>query len=421
MKKVFTAPMKVSTMSSSMPEKHQLQHHHAFWVVAYAFTVTVMGSTLPTPLYVVYQHLWHFSAVILTLIFVAYVVGVLLALLCFGQISDQLGRKRVLLSSVSMALCGGGLFVLAQGIVWLFVARFFIGVAVGLSMGTATAALTELHLQDNSRYAALVGTASSIMGFGLGPLLAGFLVQYAIWPTKLIFILYLILLIPAFLGVSMIPETVKVVAGESSWRPQRLSVPAEIRLPFIITSVTLFCDFAMLGLFTSLAPSLVINLLHMHNLAVSGAIISIIFATSIVTQLVLRRFSYQPAIGIGMALLLVGLLLMVLAFLFQSLLIFLLSTFCLGIGQGFSYMGSLALINAIAPPLRRGEVLSSYFVVGYIGTALPVLGVGLLIGLVGSYAATVAFAVLIGALAISIAVSMSLKQISPLILHIDKG
>ena len=401
-----TVTTDANSQSTFLQQAGRLPHKRAFWAVAYSFMVTVMGSTLPAPLYVVYQQFWHFSAVMLTLIFATYVVGVLLALLCFGQLSDQLGRRRVLISGVSLALCAGLLFVLAQGIVWLFFARFVTGVAIGLLMGTANATLIELRPQHERHLAGLVGTMSSVMGFGLGPLITGILVQYAIWPTRLAFLVYLTLLVIALFCVSRIPETVQIAPTQQAWRPQRLSVPTKIRTPFIIASVVLFCDFAMLGLFTSLAPSLVISLLHLHNMATSGAIISTIFAFSIIAQLILQRFAYRPAIGIGMIVLILGLFLMVLAFLLQSLLIFLTSTLILGIGQGISYMGSLLLINHIAPPLRRGEVLSSYFVVGYIGTALPVLGMGLLIGIFGLYAATVAFALFIGILALAATVSV---------------
>src|SRR5436190_24205598 len=56
-----------------------------------------MGSTLLTPLYVVYQDTFGFSGTTLTLIYATYVIGNLTSLFVFGRVSDQLGRRRTVL------------------------------------------------------------------------------------------------------------------------------------------------------------------------------------------------------------------------------------------------------------------------------------------------------------------------------------
>jgi len=53
----------------------------AFWLVALVLAATMMGTTLPTPLYVIYQAQWHFSAAMVTVTFAVYAAGVLAALL----------------------------------------------------------------------------------------------------------------------------------------------------------------------------------------------------------------------------------------------------------------------------------------------------------------------------------------------------
>ncbi|HCI81075.1 MAG TPA: MFS transporter [Ktedonobacter sp.] len=409
MKKAITASLNETRVVKVVAEQHgTISYRQAFWVVAYAFAVTLLSSTLPTPLYVVYQHLWHFSSVTLSLIFATYALGVLFALLWFGRISDQIGRRRVLLSGLIIAVCGAILFVLAQNIVWLFAARFMTGIAVGLATGTATATLVELYSGKDTRFAALIGTASSAIGFGLGPLVTGLLAQYAPLPTHLVFFIYLVLLMLALFLTRGIPETVQIRrVGETHWtlRPQRLSVPKEIRGPFVLAAITLLCGFGTIGLFTALAPSLVINLLHMRNLAVSGSAVALIFAMMAIAQLSLRRLTIRQTITVGMLLLITGLCLMLLAFAEQSLLLFLISIVFLGIGPGLAYMGSLELANRIAPSMHRAEVLSSYFVVGYLGNALPALGVGIAIGLIGSFNAIAAFVVVIGLLSLTLLIS----------------
>ena len=65
--------------------------------VAYAFATTMLGTTLPTPLYPIYQQHIGFSSLIVTVVFATYAVGVLAALLVVGPLSDIYGRRRVLL------------------------------------------------------------------------------------------------------------------------------------------------------------------------------------------------------------------------------------------------------------------------------------------------------------------------------------
>ena len=68
-----------------------------FALVAYAFLVTMIGTTLPTPLYPLFQARYSFGELTVTVIFSVYVVGVIGGLLLFGNLSDEIGRKPVLL------------------------------------------------------------------------------------------------------------------------------------------------------------------------------------------------------------------------------------------------------------------------------------------------------------------------------------
>ena len=67
-----------------------------FFGAALTFVVTMMGTTLPTPLYPIYQAELGFSQLIITVIFAAYAVGVIGALIVTGSWSDQLGRRPML-------------------------------------------------------------------------------------------------------------------------------------------------------------------------------------------------------------------------------------------------------------------------------------------------------------------------------------
>src|ERR1700684_904024 len=87
------------------------RHHIGFWLVAYAFAVTMAFSAVPTPLYVLYQARDGFGSVPLTLICAAYAVGVALSLLLAGHLSDWAGRRRMLAVAIAVNVASGVLFL----------------------------------------------------------------------------------------------------------------------------------------------------------------------------------------------------------------------------------------------------------------------------------------------------------------------
>ena len=91
-------------------------HEVAFWLVAYVFAVTILGTSLPAPLYAIYQRQWHFSSGIVTLIFAAYAVAVLAVLLVAGRTSDQVGRKPVMATALGFSALSTVVFILASGL-----------------------------------------------------------------------------------------------------------------------------------------------------------------------------------------------------------------------------------------------------------------------------------------------------------------
>jgi len=104
----------------------------------------MLGTTLPTPLYDIYQAQWHFSAAIVTVTFAVYAAGVLLSLLLTGRASDQAVRKLVLAAALGCSALSTVVFILAPNVGVLMAGRILSGVSAGLMTGTATATLTEL-------------------------------------------------------------------------------------------------------------------------------------------------------------------------------------------------------------------------------------------------------------------------------------
>lgn len=145
----------------------------AFWIVTYLFATLMLGTTLPTPLYVIYQAQWHFSSGITTVIFASYALGVLAALLLAGRSSDQVGRRPVLFAALAFSAVSTVVFIVSPALGWLFVGRVLSGISAGLVTGTATAALTDLYIGPSPRHASMVATAANMGGLATDRLLSG--------------------------------------------------------------------------------------------------------------------------------------------------------------------------------------------------------------------------------------------------------
>jgi MFS family permease len=372
----------------------------AFWVVVYAFAVTMLGTTLPTPLYVIYQAQWHFSTSLITLIFAVYAVGVLAALLGAGRSSDQVGRRPVLAAAIVLSIASAVTFILAPGVGWLFLGRVLSGLSAGLMTGTATAALTETARAGSGHRASLVATTANMGGLGLGPLLAGLLAQYAPRPTVLPFVVQLGLVAVAGLGLLVVPETV-TERSALSLRFRGFGIPAAGKAEFIAAGFAGFAAFSLLGLFSSLVPTFLSGVLHDTSHAVAGAVVFLAFAVAACTQLAGSRLPSRPVMLAGLTVFLAALALIVAGLSAASMPLFLAGTVVSGVAVGAVFMGSLATANRVAPAETRGQVISTFFVFAYVGLTVPVIAVGYGSQAFGDFRAILGCAIALAAIALA--------------------
>ncbi len=345
-------------------------------MIAYVFAAVMLGTTLPTPLYVIYQMQWHFSSAVITLIYAVYATGVLTALVFAGRASDQVGRRPVLAVVLAFSALSTVVFITASSVGWLFVGRILTGFSAGLVTGTGTAALTEMLGPAKPRRASLVATLVNTGGLGLGPLVAGLFAQFAPNPTVLVFEVYLVLLAVGAVAVAVVPETVPQ-RERLSLRFAGFGLPVAGRRQFLAAGLAGFAAFGLLGIFSALAPTFLRDVLHQDNYAIAGAVVFMLFGVATVTEVCVGRLDYRKVVSFGLGLLLLVLALIVAGLSQASLGLFLAGTAVGGIAVGCVFIGSLSTANRLAPPERRGQVVSSYFVLCYLGLTIPVIGVGI--------------------------------------------
>jgi MFS family permease len=390
----------------SMVAERQRGRVLALAIVATELAVMFVGAIMPTPLYPLYRQAFGFSGVTLTLIYAVYVLGNLAALLFFGRLADQIGRRRATLLAIGVGIASALSFALAASTPWLFVARALSGFATGLAAGAATAWIAELYGTGKLYGTGSMGAASRIasaanfFGCASGPLLSGLLAQFAFWPLQLPYYIYLVVLGATAVAILFAPETVPKPKrlGEVSLKP-RLGVPRDIWLPFVAPAVAGFATFSLIGFYAALIPNLLAESLHQSAPVVAGVVVCEVFGVAALTILSSGRLNSQTTMLCALALLLPSVWLLVAAELVRSMPLLLAAAALCGISGGLGYRGSLEVINRIAPADRRSEVVSSYLIALFAGNSVPVIGIGLLAAEAGAFASHVTFAAVISGLA----------------------
>jgi MFS family permease len=385
----------------------------ALAVVAFCMFLTTMASNAPSPLYAIYQQRFHLSALGVTGVFAAYAGGVMVALLVIGGLSDAIGRRRVLVPALLLIAVSAVLFSLADGVGWLYAARGVQGLATGGITGAATAALVELEPSGDRQRASFLNTLMFVTGAAVGPLLFGCLAQFAPWPLHLPFLLELGLAVVAVTAVRTLPETVTAQARRP-WKLQWPSVPRPIGGPFVLAVLALSVAWGVGGLYAALSPTIDRELLHVHSNAAAGAILFVFAAVGGIAQVVLRRWPSWRSISVGVVGVAVGMSLVFWAEAARVVPLFLVGTVLTGAASALAFMGSLALVNEVAPPARRAELVSAWNLVGYLALSVPAIGVGLLSDAVGLEAATGIFTAVVGGLSLVTAATVLLSPRRPL-------
>lgn len=369
----------------------RLRSTTAFVVVALAFMVNMMGTTLPTTIYRYYQLQYNLTSTTITELYAFGAVGVLGALVVAGNWSDQLGRRPMLLVGLYIAAASAVAFLFSHSLFGLMLGRLLSGISTGIFTGTATAALVELAPPAWLRQAAFVATASNMLGMGLGSILSGVLVEVLPWPTRLPYAVHLLLVCAAIPAVWRLPKMARPFV-RMKLRPQPISLPREVRGAFVPAAIAAGAGFVVVGFFAAVAPRLIWSVLGYRSGITVGAIIFLLFLSSAFGQWVQTKIPAPRRQPAGCGGLIAGLSCIALCVPERSLYVLLIATVFTGMGQGISFRAGLGDITAKSPSDRRAEVTSSFFVALYVAISVPVIGIGFVVQRAGIQRATILFA-----------------------------
>ncbi len=399
--------MPVDTLDTPSPPRRAAWRGH-FPSVATVLVLFLAASSAPSPLYVIYQQQWHFTAWVLTVVFALYVFGLLGSLLVVGALSDHLGRRPVLAAAIALEVVALVLFLVAGDVVVLSVARVLQGVATGAAMTTLSATLVDLE-PSRGRAGAITAVAP-LTGLALGALGSGALVQFGPAPTRLVYALLLVGMLMAAIVVAHLPETsLKRPGALASLRP-RIAMPTHLRADIIPVVPAMIATWALAGMYLSLGPSVAAELLGLHNRLIGGVVVTLLAGTGALTVLLLRARPASSLLAPSSAVLGLGTLASLAGTTGDLAWLAALGTVVAGAGFGASVLATFGTVARVARPHERSSVFALANIISYLGNSVPAVLGGIAVTALGLRTATVIYALAIVVITFS-AFALRLNQV----------
>ncbi|MFD5514253.1 MFS transporter, partial [Streptomyces sp. NPDC127051] len=223
------------------------------------------------------------------MIFSAYSLTLLVALLTVGALSDHLGRRPVLVGALVLEAVSMLVLASADGADPLIAARILQGAATGAATSAAGAALLDLADPRRAGRSALTNSLAPVAGMAAGVLIATLLVRFAPAPTATAYGLLAALFAAQAIAVTFIPETARPRAGGlRSLRPQ-LAVPPTARRALLAAGTGVVAVWGLGGFYSSLGPALVRLVAPGAPYALGGMVFFTVSAAAALTVWTLRR------------------------------------------------------------------------------------------------------------------------------------
>jgi MFS family permease len=332
------------------------------------------ASSAPTPLYAVYQQRWGFSPITTTIVYGVYALTVLASLLTLGRLSDYVGRRPVLLTALAVQVAAMVVFATAGGVGGLLIARVIQGLSTGAALGAIGAAMLDIDTERG----ALANAMSPGLGSGSGALLSALLVQYLPAPTHLVYLALIGVFAVQAAGVALLRETVTASRVPAAALVPEVRLPRSVRGPILAAAPVVFAAWALGGLYGALGPALVHALTGSASVVLGGGSLTLLTVTAVISVYLLRRAPARRVMLTGIAALVAGVAITLVALGTGSAALFFAGTAVSGIGFGSGFQGGIRTVVPAAAPHERAGVLSLLFTVSYLGLGVPAVAAGFL-------------------------------------------
>jgi predicted MFS family arabinose efflux permease len=365
----------MTTLASTAPARRPLSARIAFGLLTSILVTLLASSSAPTPLYATYQARWDFSPVTITVIFGVYAVAVLASLLVAGSLSDHVGRRPVLIGALGAQAIVMLLFAFADGVDVLLLARVLQGLATGAALGAIGAGLVDLHPGRG----AVANATGAMSGTASGAFASALLVQLLPAPTKLVYLVLLVLFLLQAVRVWAIAETSPRAPGIRRALRPTIAVPVQVREALLIAAPSLIAVWALAGFYGSLGPSLAAQVSRSGSTILGGSALFALAASGALTVLLFHRTAPRRFALVGNGLVILGVAIVLWSVTATSIAGFFVGTVIAGAGFGAGFQGGLRTIVTLADPTERAGVISVAYIICYLAMGLPAILAGVLV------------------------------------------
>ncbi|MFH9574406.1 MFS transporter [Streptomyces sp. NPDC017454] len=372
-----TATPRAPARSSHPGARTATAHRAASFVLdASILAALLAASSAPTPLYPHYQDVWDLSALTVTVVFSAYSLTLLLALLTTGALSDHLGRRPVLAGALLLEAASMVLLASADGAGALITARILQGAATGVATSAAGAALLDLQDPLRPGRSALTNSIVPVAGMAVGVLASTLLVHFAPAPTVTVYVLLAALFATQAIAVTFTAETARPHAGAlRSLRPH-LTVPPSARSALTTVGTAVVAVWALGGFYSSLGPALVRLVAPGASQAAGGMVFFVLTAAATLTVWILRRTAPRVAAAGGSLAVIPSAALSLLGLHGAGLPAVYGGAALAGVAFGAVSQGALRMTLASLDGQHRAATLAAYYVLSYLSMSLPAIAAG---------------------------------------------
>jgi len=316
------------------------------------------GANHFSTLLIVYRRVLGFTASQLGLLFGAYALGLVPGLIFAGRASDARGRRALVLPASMLATVASSWLGSSRTFVMLLVGRLLYGLAMGAIMSPGSVWLQELSSDGRGPRRATLALSA---GFGLGPLVSGILAEFTADPLILPYTVHVVVMLACCLLARSVPET-------AQRRPAERASSATIGLLLRQLPVAPWA-FGLAAVTLVILPG-ILRAQVARPVLYSACVIAVTLAAGVSMQPLLGRFGRRPdLVGLGLGAL--GVLLGAYAVGIRSPFLVFAVAVLVGCGYGLVMTSGLREIAERAPAPQRGSAVGVYYVLTYVGFALP--------------------------------------------------
>ncbi|POT24494.1 MFS transporter [Citrobacter freundii] len=355
------------------------------YILTLALFIGTFAVNIQTPMYSVYADQSGVGATAVTIAFAAYVAGLMPTLLFLGGLSDLIGRKIPVSTSLLLAILATILLVIYPNWLSLFTARVLLGIGTGLITTAGTAYMAEILGSKQNQKAALLVTSATSLGFGSGALFTS--ISLKIQGATLIPASYIFFFIIAGFCIALI----KILPQSSVKKNASI-----FRLPVYPSNTKIF-GLAMAVAWATTGMIIAVIPLALKNIGFSdysGLVVFISIFIGFLCQPLARQINSDNALMLGLFLTSTGFLIILSGLWISSISLIVIGTGVTSASSyGFTYLSSLFEFSSRAKN-EKARATAGMFIYAYIGFSLPVIASGMLADKIGILPALAIFSII---------------------------